>query len=274
MSKSYQSFVVVSFVLFGLVFVLGQGCSTPATPAVDQTEMKQASEESKESTEGTEGCTDCSKDCAKDCTKDGMTGIEKSVENIENGIVVTITASCPKIVAKLQSHGQDQAEGKSCGHHQHGQAKMEGVEKSYEKLENGIKITLTAKDPEGVKKLQGHGKMGKAGHGPHHAKDQHGSFMMKGVEKSVELIENGVKITMTTKCPHTLKKLQEHTQAMVDQKPCSGSKDMKDLEKSVEKIENGVCLTLTSKNPESVKMIQAHAQKEGPKPAGDCPCTK
>lgn len=83
------------------------------------------------------------------CSKDQA--VARQVENLPNGVKITLTSSDPKVVAQLQSRGE--ACGKDC---QDCPMHAEGVTRAVEKVANGVVITATAADPKLVTALQHH----------------------------------------------------------------------------------------------------------------------
>ena len=65
----------------------------------------------------------------------------RNVENIDNGIVLTITSDDAEIVEKIQNRERQDS-------------KNEAVNKTVEEVSNGIKITITSDDAELVEKIQ------------------------------------------------------------------------------------------------------------------------
>lgn len=105
-------------------------------------------------------CSDCpmhKKQGAKKCG--GMTcpekiaGAETASRNIETGVEITVTAKAAETVAKIQElamvHYGPKAE--KC----HGcPTTVPGAETKVENLQDGIKVTITGKTPDTVKKIQ------------------------------------------------------------------------------------------------------------------------
>lgn len=88
---------------------------------------------------------------------------------------------------------------------------------------------------------------------------QHGPDFMKDVTHSVEKIDNGVVITLTTDDATILQQLQDFAQ----QEPAHGPmQDLQDVTRTVELLENGAQITLTSTNADTVQKLQ-----EGPRGA-------
>jgi acylphosphatase len=120
--------------------------------------------------------------------------IERTVENIENGVVVTLTSDDPDTVERLQDIPEHPPQG-GMGH--------ENVEREVEILDNGVKFTLTSDDSEIVEKLQEHAL---------HGNPRSMKGMMEEVDRNVENIDNGVVITLTSDDPEIVQKLQEHAE--------------------------------------------------------------
>ncbi|MCX7895449.1 MAG: hypothetical protein N2447_05800 [Thermoanaerobaculum sp.] len=107
------------------------------------------------------------------CSKDSA--VTKQVENLANGVKITMTSNDPKVVAKLQSKEEGAGEGcQGCPMH------AQGVTKTTEKLPNGVVITATATDPKLVSALQQHAAEMTAGHKKGHGK---GACCAKGEAK-------------------------------------------------------------------------------------------
>lgn len=84
------------------------------------------------------------------CSKDQA--VSKQVENLPNGVKITMTSSDPRVVAQMQSKteacGQEGC--KDCPMH------AQGVTRTVEKIANGVVITATASDAQLVAALQKH----------------------------------------------------------------------------------------------------------------------
>jgi ATP-dependent 26S proteasome regulatory subunit len=100
--------------------------------------------------------------------------VTRTVENIENGVVMTLTSDNEEMVDHLQSHDRPEP-------------LREGVTKTKENLTNGIRVILTSDDEELVERIQSRhqqengkgknkwgrkGRMGKCGFG----KNENGRF--------------------------------------------------------------------------------------------------
>lgn len=84
------------------------------------------------------------------CGKKGA-AVHRQVENLANGVKVTLTADNPQEVARLQSKPMAcDASCKDCPVH------AEGVSTKTENIANGVVITATSADPKQVAALQAH----------------------------------------------------------------------------------------------------------------------
>ena len=97
---------------------------------------------------------------------------------------------------------------------------------------------------------------------------------MKGVEKSIAKIDNGIVVTMTTKCPKTQKRVQEQAQQWDPASCCAqcknaGQPPKGDVTKTVENLEHGIKITFSSNNPVTVTKLHAHALEQQHM---DCSC--
>lgn len=98
-----------------------------------------------------EGHACCRKDAAKPGCMARTAGVERTAATLDNGVRITMTATDPAVVAKLQTMG-GVGEGCCAGC----PMRQEGVTRSVEKTANGVVITATSTDPATVKKLQEH----------------------------------------------------------------------------------------------------------------------
>lgn len=167
--------------------------------------------------------------------------VTHSVELIDNGVIITITTDNEDTLLLIQEKAKEAPKGPM----------MEEVDREIELISNGVQITLTSEDPEVVEKLQNAPKPGSQHEG---RPGPHGPMMNPEVNRSVENIDNGVVITLTTDDAEVLEKLQTVPAEMPDRFP--GDED--DITRSIEKIENGIVLTITSEDPETVEKIQEH----------------
>lgn len=78
--------------------------------------------------------------------------ITRSVENIDNGVVMILTSDDAELVEDLQSR-------------EHPQPRHEDVTRTVETLSNGVKITITSTNADEVELIQDRHKDGARGHG-------------------------------------------------------------------------------------------------------------
>ncbi len=125
--------------------------------------------------------------------------VNRSVENIDDGVIITLTTDDPDALEKLQSMTEFPPHG--------GEADfMDNVDQEINLLDNGVQITLRSEDAEVVKKLQN--PPAHEGHGP----GGHGGMMLplfgENIDRTVEVTDTGVVITLSSTDPDTLEKLQ------------------------------------------------------------------
>lgn len=125
---------------------------------------------------------------------DFMQKVTRTVEKIDNGVVITLTTDDADTLTKLQDF-------ESADKHHGPLQDMQNVTRTIVQLDNGVQITLTSDDAATVQKLQ-HGPRG----GVHHP------GQLPNVTRSVEKIDNGIVITLTSDDPDTVTKLQEEIQ--------------------------------------------------------------
>ncbi len=123
--------------------------------------------------------------------------VNRTVENIESGVIITLTTDDAEELKRLQSMTEMPTHGPMA-------AWMDEVDQAFNLLDNGVQITLTSDDPSIVDKLQHmpEDPRGKGHHGPM------GMLFGKDVKHSVENIENGVVITLTSDDPKVVEGLQ------------------------------------------------------------------
>ena len=168
--------------------------------------------------------------------------ITRSVENIENGVIITLTSEKAEAVEHLQNKD-------------HREAKNESINKEVEKLENGIKITITSSDEEMVKKIQekkAEKRFNKKGKGCQKKGCKNKCPFKDSITRSIENIENGIIITLTSEEAKAIEHLQNKTLP----EPRNES-----VNKEVEKLENGIKVTITSENETLVEKIQNKSEK-------------
>ncbi len=95
-------------------------------------------------------------------------GVERTAENLDNGVKISFTAGCPHLQGKLQEgaaakveHMAGKEEGHQCECGMHG----EGVTVVAENLDNGVALVVTTETADDVAKLQEHGAKIAAGEG-------------------------------------------------------------------------------------------------------------
>ncbi len=83
------------------------------------------------------------------CAKDQA--VSRQVENIAGGVKITLTATDPQAVAKLQQKTEAcSGECKDCPMH------GPGVNRKVEKIDNGVVITVTSSEPRQAEAIQAH----------------------------------------------------------------------------------------------------------------------
>ncbi|MCJ7441883.1 MAG: hypothetical protein MUO25_09935 [Thermoanaerobaculaceae bacterium] len=80
-------------------------------------------------------------------------GAQRTVNNLDNGVKITITGGDPKLAAMIQ---EETATCPKPGCSKDCPMQAKGVTRTVEKTDTGVVITATASDPEMVKKLQEH----------------------------------------------------------------------------------------------------------------------
>ena len=161
----------------------------------------------------------CSKKCGTShkCSshgEKGSCGVMKDatmkVENMDDGVKVTLTSDKPESVKALQEHAAACA---AKGGDAHMCLHVKGANAEAFDLTNGVEIHITSDKPEIVKELQEHAAKcavkcakGEKGHGC--AKKGHGFAEDAKVE--VQNLPNGATITMTSDDPETVKAIQAH----------------------------------------------------------------
>lgn len=118
--------------------------------------------------------------------------VTRTVEDIDNGVIITLTTDDADTLEKLQNPpADDQDKGPLA----------DEVTREITLLENGIQITLTSDDETVVEKLQNmedHPHMG--------------PMEQMNIDRTVENTENGVVVTLTSDDPDTVTFLQERAQ--------------------------------------------------------------
>jgi hypothetical protein len=128
--------------------------------------------------------------------------VDRTVENISDGVIITLTTEDSSALEHLQSMTEFPA------HRGNGDF-MESVDQEINLLDNGIQITLRSEDPETVDRLQNMPEPGEKG--MHFRRGGEGPlpFMNENVERTVEDIENGVVITLTSEDDEVVSQLQD-----------------------------------------------------------------
>lgn len=126
--------------------------------------------------------------------------INQTMETTENGVIITLTTDDATELERLQTMTEMPMHGPGGGF-------MDEVDQAFNVLDNGVQITLSSEDPEVVEKLQNLPEKGAfgPGHGGHGPKLP---FFSEEVTRSVETIENGVVITLTSDDAEMVEKLQ------------------------------------------------------------------
>jgi len=130
-----------------------------------------------------------------------MDKLQGAVENIDNGVVITVTSDDVATVEKLQNMPDAFAEdGRGGPFEEMFDVDQTVVTKTVESLENGVKITLTSDDVTVVEKLQSQAE--------EFAKFDPPAEI--NVSRTVENIDNGVVVTITSDDANVVKMLQEN----------------------------------------------------------------
>ena len=220
-------------------------------------------------------------------------GVESAVENLDNGVTVTFTSEDADKVTELQEFAAKKAEG---GEHEgcKGECpcKWEGVSKSYENLDNGVKMTLTAEDAELATKVQnfmaakaegghgcGHHGEGHAAHGAH-ADSPWAIFPAKNVTRTDENLDNGIKMAFTCGCPHKQEKMATAAASLAENLASDEAKaahadspfHMEGVTFSHEAIDGGVALIFVSEDAELVTKLQEHGALKMEAEGEECGC--
>lgn len=170
--------IVSSFLVLSIIAAGAGGASVISRASADDTEMERPQME----------------------PNNFVKKINRTVENIENGIIITLTTDDATELERLQTMTEMPMHGPGGG-------LMDEVDQAFNVLDNGVQITLTSEDPEVVEKLQNlpeEGPFG-PGHGGHGPKLP---FFSEDVTRSVEEIENGIVITLTSDDEDMIEKLQ------------------------------------------------------------------
>lgn len=170
--------IVSSFLVLGIIAAGAGGASVVSSANADETQIERPEMES----------------------GNFVKKVTRTVENIDNGVIITLTTDDATELERLQ-HMTEMPE------HGPGGGLMAEVDQAFNVLDNGVQITLTSEDPDIVEKLQNlpeEGPFG-PGHGGHGPKLP---FFSEDVDRSVEEIDNGVVITLTSDDADMVEKLQ------------------------------------------------------------------
>lgn len=157
--------------------------------------------------------------CSKHCSKEScavLKGATMKVENLEDGVKISLTSDKPEAVQSLREHAATCAakggDGAKC-------MVPKGARVETADLVDGVEIHLTSDDSDVVKSLQEHA----AKRAAHHAKGEGGGGCSKmgharaghgalpeGAKVEVENLDNGATITMTSDDPEVVKAIQAH----------------------------------------------------------------
>ena len=97
----------------------------------------------------------------------GMEGVTRSVENLADGVRVTLVAKDPATAEAVRKMMDERHPGKcGCAKCKCPMA-LKGVDRKVEATADGVVMTVTAQDPETVKEIQAHLSAEAAGAGPH-----------------------------------------------------------------------------------------------------------
>jgi len=222
-------------------------------------------------------------------------GVEIAVENQEGGVSVTFTAEDAALVPQLQEFaakhaaGTDTAEGHgSCPHAC--PCTWEGVTTTAENLDNGVRMTLAAEDADTVTRMQeymaskaeggccghGHGKGHAEGHGSGDAEHPWAVLHADAVTRTVENLDNGVKVLFSSGCPHHQGLVQEAAKQKVEHMAergeaaeghgCPHKKDSPFHHASVTatagNTETGAAISFVSDDAEIVPQLQQYAAEK------------
>ncbi len=199
--------------------------------------------------------------------------------------------------AVAEGEGHDHAHGEGEGHHGEGHPSpfhTEGIDAAVENLDNGVKMSFTSEDAETVAHIQEH-MAKKAESGRSDASEGCGGDCpcgWEGVTKSVENLDNGLSVTLTTEDAETVPKLQEAIAAKAaeegEEGGCSHGKSENAWDllradavtRTAENLDNGVKILYTAGCPHlqgelktaAAAKVEHMAAKKADGTHGDCPC--
>jgi hypothetical protein len=153
--------------------------------------------------------------CGGDCPC-GWDGVTKSVENLANGLAVTLTHEDAETVTKMQeaiaAKAAEESEGGCCGGgesaHPGAILHSDSVTRAVENLDNGVKVSFTAGCPH----LQGEIKTATAAMVAAKASGEKScdcAMHAEGVTVASEEIEGGMALVFTTENTELVTELQE-----------------------------------------------------------------
>jgi TusA-related sulfurtransferase len=96
--------------------------------------------------------------------------IDRSVEKISNGVVLTITSTDSEVVTKIQEREKRE------------HPKRENIERNIKLIENGVEITITSDDTDIVERIQNH-KPRQPRHSRHSRRSQIRNQFEKGAKE-------------------------------------------------------------------------------------------
>ncbi len=180
-----------------------------------------------------------------------MQNVQRSVQNIANGVTITLTSTDAATVTKLQKvPANPQPKNVPAG-----------LTITHTNITNGVQITITSTDAATVTKIQedakngrgpgfgfGHGGMG-PGHGFGGMRPGHDGLGIfdQNVVRNIENISNGVKMTMTSTDAATVTKLQ------TTKEPAKKDDNVTVTKKN---LSNGIEITMTSTDAATVTKLQ------------------
>lgn len=165
-------------------------------------------------------------------------------------LVLTIATSADARFPSGEGRGNGERRG---GMHQ----QLENVQRSTEKLSNGVQISISSDDADSVAQIQE-----RHADGPKHQRE--------GVTHAVSNTSDGVLLTITSDDAEQVTKMHERSDNLGQGRGGKGRKGGEhggglNADRAVEKLANGVQLTITSDDADAVTKIQEHAAKKAEK---------
>lgn len=213
---------------------------------------------------------------------------ERSVTSLDNGVAITITSDDPGVVQQIQEqvearaawHAMDPAErhaameARHAEHQERRAAFREAVTVETERESGVLIVTKTSDDAEVVAHLQAFAEHGMRGPRAEGRGQRGGDRGQRGpnVERSVETITNGVRVTFVSDDEAILDRIEAHETSDEPRSggqrghgergqgqrgprgPQPGGADNVDFSYTV--LPNGVEIALTSDDPETVEHLQ------------------